>query len=274
MVDRPDSTSPRTLKTVRRAFDVVQALQRLDGAGVTEVAEELDISKSSAYNYLGTLRENQYVVKEDDTYRLSYQFLHIGEYVRGQSTIYRHGREELDILAHETGRYVHLATEQHGLGVNLYKVRGEEAIGSRYQQSKLQRPDYLHFSATGKAILAHLSRERVEWILEEYGLVRKTANTITDPDELFAELERTRERGYSVNDEEEIEGIGAVGAPILDQQGDVLGSVSVSGPAHRMRQPEYRERLVESVTDTANAIEVNINTRAPEAHEFPEFRDS
>ena len=274
MVDRPDSTSPRTLKTVRRAFDVVQALQELDGAGVTELAEKLGLSKSSTYNYLSTLRENQYVVKEDDTYRLSYQFLHIGEYVRGQSTIYRHGREALDLLAHDTGRYVHLATEQHGLGVNLYKVRGEEAIGSRYQQSKLQRPDYLHFSATGKAILAHLPRERVEWILDEYGLVRKTANTITDPEELFAELERTRERGYSVNDEEEIEGIGAVGAPILDQQGGVLGSVSVSGPAHRMRQPEYRERLVEAVTDTANAIEVNINTRTPEAHEFPEFRNS
>jgi DNA-binding IclR family transcriptional regulator len=274
MVDGPDSTSPRTLKTVRRAFDVVQALQELDGAGVTELAEELDLSKSSTYNYLSTLRENQYVVKEGDTYRLSYQFLHIGEYVRWQTPIYRHGREELDILAHETGRYVHLATEQHGLGVNLYKVRGEEAIGSRYQQSKLQRPDYLHFSATGKAILAHLPRERVEWILDKYGLVRKTANTITDPEELFAELERTRERGYSINAEEEIEGIRAVGAPILDQQDEVLGSVSVSGPAHRMQQAEYRDRLVEAVTDTANVVEVNINTQAPEDHEFPKFRGS
>jgi DNA-binding IclR family transcriptional regulator len=274
MADRPDSTSPRTLKTVQRAFDVVRALQDLDGAGVTELAEELGLSKSSTYNYLSTLREHQYVVKEGDTYRLSYQFLHIGEYVRGQTDIYRHGREELDILAHETGRYVHLATEQHGLGVNLYKVRGEEAIGSRYQQSKLQRPDYLHFSATGKAILAHLPRERVEWILDEYGLVRKTANTITDPEELFAELERTRERGYSVNAEEEIEGIRAVGAPILAQDGEVLGSVSVSGPAHRLRQPEHRERLVKAVTDTANVVEVNIVTQASDDDDFPDFRDA
>jgi len=271
MGDRRNSTSPRTLTTVQRAFDVVRTLQELDGAGVTELAEELGISKSSAYNYLSTLRESQYAVKEGDTYRLSYQFLHVGEYVRRTTDVYRYGMEELDLLAHDTGRYVHLATEQHGLGVNLYKVRGEEAIGSRYQESKLQRPDYLHVSATGKAILASLPRERVEWILKEYGLVGRTANTITDPDELFAELERTRERGYSVNEEEEIEGIGAVGAPVLNRNDELLGSISVSGPAHRMQQPAYRERMAEAVTDTANVIEVNINTRAPE-HDSPEFR--
>ena len=274
MGDQRNATSPRTLATVQRAFDVVEALQELDGAGVTELAEELGISKSSAYSYLSTLRENQYVVKDGDSYRLSYQFLHVGEYVRRASDVYRHGRTELDRLANETGRYVHLATEQDGLGVNLYKVRGAEAIGSRYQESKLQRPDYLHVSATGKAILAALPRERVEWVLDEYGLVARTTNTITDREELFAELERTRERGYSVNEEEEIEGIGAVGAPVLDRDGELLGSISVSGPAHRMEQAEYRARMAEAVTDTANAIEVTINTRAPEQHEAPEFRRS
>jgi len=272
MADRPATGSPRTLKTVTRAFDVIGALEELDGAGVTELAEHLDMSKSAVYNYLATLRENKFVVKEGDTYALSLQFLLVGEYVRNQAALYRHGHEEVEKLATETGEYAHLSTEQHGLGVNLYKVKGEKAVGSRYQTSKLQRPDFLHFSATGKAILAHLPRERVEWILDTYGLKRKTSNTITDRDELFAELERTRERGYSLNEEEEIEGLQAVGAPVLDRNDRVLGSISVSGPINRMQESRYHEKVVEEVTNTANVIEVNVNMAETEDSDFPDFR--
>ncbi len=270
MGDRATPGSPRLLQTVSRTFEVIEALQRLDGAGVTRLATELDMAKSSVYNYLRTLEHERFVVRESDTYRLSYRFLHVGEYVRSQSPVYRHGREELDLLAHETGRYAHLATEQHGLGVDLYKAKGQKAIGRQYQQSKLQRPDYLHFSATGKAILAHLRPERVEWVLDEYGLVERTANTITDRTALLEELETVRKRGYAVNREEEIEGIRAVGAPILTPDGEVLGSVSISGPAHRMETPEYEERMVGAITDTANRIEVDINTETAD-DEFPDI---
>lgn len=264
------SGSPRTLETVSRAFGIVRALKELDGAGVTELADHLDISKSVAYNYLCTLREEKFVVKEDDTYRLSLQFLLVGEYVRNQNTLYRVGKSHLDTLAEETGEFAHLATEQHGLSVNLYKVSGEKAVGTSYQVNKLQRADYLHFSATGKAILAHLPRERVEWIVDQYGLPAKTDETITDPEELFAELETVRERGYALNDQEEIKGLQAIGAPIRNRHGRVLGSVSVSGPVQRMQNPEYHDEIVEQVVNTANIIEVNVNMGETE-DDFPTF---
>jgi DNA-binding IclR family transcriptional regulator len=262
MTDGPESESPRLLQTVTRVFNIISALQRLDGAGVTQLATELDMAKSSVYNYLRTMEEHRFVVRREGIYRLSYRFLHLGEYVRGCTPVYVHGTDELDKLAHETGRFAHLSTEQHGLGVDLYKAKGQEAIGTRYQRSKFQHPDYLHFSATGKAILAHLPPERVEWIIDEYGLVKRTAATITEPETLFEELDQIREQGYAVNREEEIEGIRAVGAPILTPSGDVLGSVSISGPAHRMRSPEYEADMITAITDTANRIQVNINTES------------
>lgn len=264
------SSSPRTLETVSRAFEVMQALRRLDGAGVTELANHLDLSKSVVYNYLSTLREEKFVVKEDDTYRLSLQFLLIGEYVRNQNTLYRIGKSELDTLAAETGEFAHLTTEQHGLSVNLYKVSGDKAVGDSYQVSKLQQADYLHFSATGKAILAHLPTERVDWIVDQYGLPAKTDETITDREALFAELEAVRERGYALNDEEEVTGLQAIGAPIRDKHDRVLGSVSVSGPVRRMKQPEYHDDIVEQVVNTANVIEVNVNMDDTE-DDFPTF---
>ncbi|WP_435361964.1 IclR family transcriptional regulator [Haloarchaeobius sp. DFWS5] len=260
----------RTLKTVSRACDIVRTLEELDGAGVTELASHLGMSKSAVYSHLSTLRENHFVVKEGDTYRLGLQFLLLGEYVRNQHQLYHHGKEEIEKLAEETGEYAHLATEQHGLGVNLYKVQGEKAVGRDYQTSKLQKPDYLHFSATGKAILAHLPRERVEGIVAEYGLAPKTENTITDADDLFAALEQIREDGYATNAEEEIKGLQAIGAPILDKTDTVLGSVSVSGPVNRMQEPAYFDRIVDAVTSTANIIEVNINM-ADTNTDLPDF---
>ncbi|CQR53032.1 MULTISPECIES: IclR family transcriptional regulator [Haloferax] len=270
MADEHTTGSPRTLKTVSRAFDVVRALEELDGARVTELANHLDLSKSVVYNYLSTLRAEKFVVKEEDTYRLSLQFLLVGEYVRYQNILYRIGKPEIEELAEKTGEYAHLATEQHGLGVNLYKVSGEKAVGSDYQVNKLQRADYLHFSATGKAILAHLPKERVEWIVDQYGLPRKTEATITTREELFEELETIRDRGYSLNDEEEIKGLQAIGAPVTNRHGRVLGSISVSGPVRRMKQPEYHERLIESVVNTANVIEVNVNMEESD-DDFPTF---
>ncbi|MCT9098416.1 IclR family transcriptional regulator [Haloarchaeobius sp. HME9146] len=260
----------RTLKTVSRACDIIRVLEELDGAGVTELATHLDMSKSAVYSHLSTLREEHFVVKEGDTYRLGLQFLLLGEFVRNQHVLYHHGKEEIEKLAEETGEYAHLATEQHGLGVNLYKVQGEKAVGRDYQTNKLQKPDYLHFSATGKSILAHLGDERVEGIVDEYGLSAKTEHTITDRDELFAELEQIREQGYATNEEEEIKGLQAIGAPVLDKDDTVLGSVSVSGPVNRMQEPAYHDRIVDAVTSTANIIEVNINMADTDT-DLPDF---
>jgi len=265
-----DDGAPRTLKTVERNFEVIAALQELQGAGVTEVAEYLDISKSAAYNHLATLRELQFVVKEGEMYRLGLRFLLLGEFVRNQNELFRHARDEIDALARETGEYAHLATEQHGLSVNLYKARGEQAVGTDYQTRRLQKPDYLHFSATGKAILAFLPRERVEEIVELHDLERKTEHTLTDSEELFAELERTRDQGYSINNEEQVKGIYAIGAPILEDDGRVLGSLSVSGPINRFQDEGYHDRIMDLVTETANVIEVNITTES--AGDLPTFR--
>lgn len=270
MPDEPATGTPRTLQTVSRAFGLIRALKALDGAGVTELATHLDLSKSATYNYLSTLREEKFVVKNGDTYELSLQFLLVGEYVRNQNILYRFGRAELDELADEIGEYAHLSIEQHGLGVNLYKVAGDKAVGASYQTSKLQNSDYLHCSATGKAILAHLPRERVDWIIDKYGLTGKTENTITDRDALYEELDRIEEQGYALNDEEEVTGLQAIGAPITNRHNRVLGSISVSGPVKRMKNPDYHDNVIDRVVNTANVIEVNINMEHSN-EDFPTF---
>jgi len=254
-----ESNTPRTLKTVTTATEIIDALATLDSAGVTQLAERLGLSKSTTYTHLQTLEAAGLITKHGTDYQLSYKFLQLGEYVKHRSLLYQVGKAEVDRLADETGQYCHLVSEENGRGVNLYKIRGETAVGDEYQAAKLQHRDRLHMTAAGKAILAALERERVEEIIETHGLPSWTEQTITDPETLFQALSDIQERGYAYNDEEEIEGLRAVGAPICDRDGRVLGALSVSGPTSFLREDTFRQAIPERVVSAANVIEVNIN---------------
>jgi DNA-binding IclR family transcriptional regulator len=255
-----EDDSPRTMKTVETSWDVIHALEKFDGAGVTELSDYLDVPKGTIYTHLATLRERKYVVKENNEYHLSLHFLSLGEYVKNDDILYNAGKPEVDRLAEETQEYVHLVTEEHGELIYLHEARGENAVGKDYFSRKFEKPGHLHSSSYGKAILAYLPDDRVEAIIDESGLPKRTENTITTKDALFEELAEIRDRGYALNDEEEILGTRAVGAPILDRNDVVLGAISVTKPTSRMQDEEFRETVPNVVTSTANVIEVNVQT--------------
>ena len=249
----------RTLQTVSTALDVLTELKESDTLGVTELATRLDISKSSAHAHLATLEANEMVINHNGTYELATNLFTYGQYVREQNPLYQHGKSQVDQLADETSQYVHIVTEENGWGINLYQVKGDTRVGGDYQQNKPQRRDHLHYTASGKAILAALPSERARKIIESNGLPQRTSNTITSERELFEELESIRERGYSYNDEEEIEGFRAVGTVVRGTDGDVLGSLSISGPTSFMQGQRYEETIPDRLINSANVIEVNLN---------------
>jgi DNA-binding IclR family transcriptional regulator len=255
-----DDGNGRQLQSVGRAVEVLGALQELDGAGVTELADHLGASKASVHHHLMTLRSNHLVVRQDDEYRLGLRFLAFGEYVRNQNPLYSAGTGEVDGVAADTGEFAHLMTEQFGRAIHLYKSQGEQAVGKPYHRRNLQRRDYLHYSAAGKAILSCLQDRRVEEIIDTYGLPARTEETITVRERLHEELDEVREAGYAVNDEEEIPGLRAVAAPIDPDHEDVVGAVSVSGPVSRIDGSRFETELPETVIRVTNVIELNIDT--------------
>ena len=258
MNDAATRENAGTRRSVSRAIEIVDTLARRGSLGVTDLAGVLDLSKSTVHAYLKTLEQSGYVVRDGEKYALGYELSLLGESVRNQSQLYQIARDEIDDLAAETGLYAHLTVVENGRGVNLYQAKGEDVGRYDYQTEKIQRPEPLHVTATGKAILASLSRERVESILDRHGLPLRTPHTITDRDALFEELAAIDERGYAYNDEEEVEGFRAVGAPICGQDGEVLGALSASGPTSILRGDFFREETRDAVTRTANLIEVTI----------------
>ena len=250
----------RTLKTVETTILVLNTLRELEGAGVTEMANYLDLSKGAVYNHLVTLREQGYVVKRHDKYHLGARFINLGKFVQHHSHLYVAGKQEIDKLAQSTGEYAHLMVEENGRGYYVYRSEGENAIATEFHEKKTEEPDYLHHCSTGKAVLSELNHDQIEAILDEHGLPAATDATITSREELFDEIEATRERGYAIYDGEELLGTRAIGVAINDRNGDVLGAVSVSGPVTRMSGETFEKEIPEQVQQAANLIEINLHT--------------
>lgn len=246
---------PRTLTAVERAFDVVDALVEEDRLGVTELSERTDLPTSTVYVHLQTLRENNYVVKEGDKYRLSFRFLHYGGAIRERLPVYSHGRAVVRDLAKETGELVNLAVEEEGRGVVIFMARGDDAA---VDLAPVGKHSYLHRPAFGRAILSCLPDEEVEETIDRWGLRAVTENTIVTREELFAELEETRERGYALERDEGDVGISCVGAPIQDVDGYPVGAISVTVPSNKLRSEQVEEELSQKVLNGTNIIELKI----------------
>lgn len=250
----------RTIKTAERLFDIIEGLDELGQAGVTELAEHVKIPKSTLYQYLATFEERGHVVKTDGEYRLSLRYLGFGMEIRGEMLLYTQGKSYLDNLAEDTGEIAWLVTEEHGLCVTLDRAIGERGIEKF--AGLVGGLSNLHTHAAGKAILAQLPEDRVNSIVDQQGLQRHTDSTIRTREALFEELEMIRERGYAFNDHETIDGLCAVGTDIVAGD-EVLGAIAVGGPKNRLNGEYYRSELPELIMGVANEIELQTSVTSP-----------
>lgn len=249
-----DDNSSRSVKTAERAFRIVELLDEIGEASLTTIADHLDMPRSTLHTYLSTLVDQQYLTKEESTYRLSLKFLDYGVKVQQNEPIYETCEPFLEQVAHQTEEIAWIVVEEYGRAVCLRKAEGELAI-QPYKRVGARLS--MHDIAAGKALLAELSDDRIRAIVDQYGLPRRTENTITDPDALFAELDEIRETGVAFNDGESMEGFRAVASSIRSD-GDLHGALVVSGPKNRFQDDRFRDELPEIVTGATNAIELEL----------------
>lgn len=248
-----------TVKSIVKMFDIVEYVQERGGARPTEVADEFGMAKSTAHRHLSTLEQTEYLVKEDDRYVLGLRFLDLGQDARNRNKFFQMVKPKVKELAEETEERAQFITEEHGQAVYIYRNSGAHGIQTDPGIGK-RLP--LHCNSAGKAILANLPEETVWEILDRRGLEQRTPNTITDPDELFDELATIRERGYSVNHEENISGQCAVGVAIMASEDEVVGGLSVSGPVRRITGERMERTLPDLLLGMANELELNIQHTA------------
>jgi DNA-binding IclR family transcriptional regulator len=248
-------TAQNPVKSAETTFEVLDALKDLDGAGVTELAQHLDIPKSTVHNYLSTLEQEEYVVNRDGVYEVGLRFLELGAYARHRQKLFEIAKPEVDRLAEETGELANILVEEHGRGSYLYRARGDKAVQVK---AHVGTRVPLHTTALGKAILAHMPTERVDAIVDRHGLGGEASKSISSRAELEQELADVRERGVAFDDEERLEGLRCVAAPVLNHDTEIIGAISVSGPTNRFRGDRFREEFPQKVLEVANVIELNV----------------
>lgn len=243
------------VKSIATAIRIVDALAEGGDRGLSELADDLDMPKSTVFNHLKTLEGTEFVVNEGGSYRIGCRFLELGAKARAYHDVYEIARKEIDRLASETGEISALVVEEHGYGVFLHREEGSQAV---HIDSYVGQRIYLHGAALGKAILATLPRHRVEEIIDRRGLPALTANTVTDRDRLFEELDEIADRGIAFDDQERLDGLRSVAVPLTDRDGELLGSISIAGPTNRVKDETFREEFPARIKDVKKVIELNV----------------
>jgi DNA-binding IclR family transcriptional regulator len=245
----------RTVKAGERLFAILETLEAMDGARVSELVEHVDLAKSTLHRYLVTMHECGYLIKEGDVYHVGLRFLEVGEYAKNRKVAYKMAEPKVEELARETKERAQFIVEEHGYAVYLHRKFGEHAVQT---DPGIGKRIHVHSTSAGKAILAHRPEPEVEQIIEDQGLPAVTEHTITDPEELWGELADIREKGYAINTQENVKGLRAVGVPVIGPASQVIGALSVSGPSHRLRGERVEDELPSLLLGMANELELNI----------------
>ena len=257
----PSEKSGRRIKSVDKALQILDYIAETGQCSVSKIADHIGLSPGTVHTHLATLKSRGFVQQKGEQYTLGMEFIPFSERVRYQTPLYRAGKDEVDKLAHEHDAVAHLATEYDGKLLLLHETFGKDAVGKQIHIEKRNEPqEHMHSTAAGKVILAHMPREEVDELIDKVGLPAYTSHTVTTKESLYEELDRIAEQRYAVNEEEVVHGNKGIGAPVLHDNGDVAGAISISGPANNWRDVRLEEELIESVIRSANNVEIEIHT--------------
>lgn len=252
-----------TLSTTATSLAVIEAIKDHNGASVELVAEALAVAPSTAFKHLATLESEGFLTKEGQEYHLGLKFLNLGEYTRTRRPEQRVVDEAVNTLTDRTEEEVDYIVEDNGL---IYTVSESYHKWVKYAErdatyrARLGQVYHMHATATGKAILAEYADDRVETIIDRWGLEARTENTITRSDALFDELEEIQERGHAYDFEEYTEGLRSVGMVVERPETASLASMSVSGPSYRLTGDVLRKQIPETMREVIDGLEDDIAT--------------
>jgi DNA-binding IclR family transcriptional regulator len=248
----PAAESSGGVQSVDRAISVLEILARRGSAGVSEVAADIGVHKSTAFRLLSALEERNLVEQANDRgkYQLGFGILRLANAIPSRLDLVRQARPVLDALVTQFGETVNLAVIRSHYAVNVDQVISNAAVASQNWVGQLTP---LHATSSGKVLLAHLDEAARRRLLDAAGLARYTDQTITSRKTLDAHLATVVDDGYACTFEEYEIGLNAVAAPVRDHSGHVVGAVSVSGPAYRLDSPRIKE-LLEDLRQGADRI--------------------
>jgi DNA-binding IclR family transcriptional regulator len=244
--------SVKSAERVLRVFELL-ALHK-DGLTIKEVSELLSFPQSSTSNLVKTLFEEGYLNQDAlKKYKLGPKLIQIGTVAMETLDISSQGQPFLKKLMEEVQETVFMALLSDDELVYVAKIDNNRSIRTTAQPG-YRKP--LYCTGLGKAFLAFLPEEKRKEILDRTPLISITDKTITDRKKLEKELERSIDAGYSIDDEENEEGLFCLAAPVFGADGTIQAAISVAGPKERMltRKNFIIDRLLRTSKQISESI--------------------
>jgi len=247
---------------VERALAMLEAVaQEPEGLSNAEISRKLQMPKSSASYILRTLEKQGYLNRDENNgkYRVGLKILSLS---RGALSGIDVREVALPIMRHlveQTNLTCHLAILDGPEAVYIEKV---EPTGFIRMDTWVGRRMRVHATSVGKALVAHIPQERLEKIIAERPMEKRTPKTITTLPKLLKDLEKVRAQGYAVDDEENNMGARCLGAPVFNQGGGIEASIGLSGTTNQVNA-QTMPRILEHLKDAARHVSMQLGYRAP-----------
>ena len=245
-----------TVQSITRSFALLRALA-VGPVGVTELAERVDLPKSTVARLLASLEEERAVEQTEagGEYRLGPGLIDLaGSAPRGRNLVAA-ARPHLLELTESIDEVAGLSVIDSGKAYYLDQTESSSNIQVRDWTGEYAP---LHAVSSGLVILAH----QPDSVMEEYlagPLDACTSWTMTDPGELRDRLEQVRSIGYAWVYEEFAEGINSVAAPIFESDGSVEAALHVHGPAYRFPDPDDTHDHGMAVIEAARRLSLQLS---------------
>jgi IclR family transcriptional regulator, pca regulon regulatory protein len=254
--DHVAARSPEFVQSLERGLAVIRAFDsERRSLTLSDVARETGLSRASARRFLHTLVELGYVATDGREFSLRPAVLDLGYAYLSSLTLPEIATVHLKELSEQVGESSSVAVLDGADIVYVARVATRRIMSAAIRVGT-RFPAYA--TSLGRVILAHTEPEALDAYLASTELVPLTARTITDPQELRAELARVREQGWALVDQELEDGLRSVAAPLRDGAGRVVAAVNVSAPVRRGEIPEILEHLLPPLLEASAAIESDL----------------
>lgn len=248
-----DTKRIHPVKSADRVVDILELLaEDPQGLTVSQISARLGIARSSAHGLVNTLRSRGYLTQsggDPKRLQLGARLIQLGLNVSDRLELRSAARPTLERLVAETDETALLVVPDRGELLYIDKIVSDSSSVRTDPRMSSRRP--LHSTSVGKALLAALDDKSARAVLGRVGTPPVTSFTLADPGVLLADLAKTRQRGYAVDQQEAFVGVCCVGAPIRNHTGRPIGAISLS-TIREFFDPEQTGPAV-----TAAAVEIS-----------------
>lgn len=242
------------LKTLARGMRVLTAFTPVKPElSLTDIAEVLEVDPSTAHRFVYTIEKLGYLERDPETklYHVTPQIYALTISLAGPRNLRQISLPFMERLRDRTGETVVLSVRE---GTEIVIIEVVETHHSLAPRGWVGGRAPVYCSAMGKAILAYMSEPETAQLLDRMTLTPRTPNTIVNRLDFLADLDKTRERGWSLNNEEFTLGVISVAAPIFSHTSRVTAAICIDVPTVRAADDQHRQRLVEEVMRVAKEI--------------------